>query len=229
MKMIKIRYFAFLKDITSKSEEEVEINCKDINCLIEFLSKKYGKRMQDALINGINGIKVTILVNGEIKNEINPGDEIAILPPPAGGDVIKGKFNFLDEIKKFRQEAPPEAGSLVVYLGFVKGIVEGHKVYELDYESYEDYTVKRISEIESSVKRKYSDVINIKILHAIDKMKPGDDVILIMCIGKGRKDAIHAIEEAIELVKHTTGIWKLEIRDDGEFWVVAGNTRVKRE
>ncbi|AWR96650.1 MoaD family protein [Acidianus sulfidivorans JP7] len=229
MKMIKIKYFAFLKDITNKNEEEINTNCKDVNCLIQLLSQKYGKRMEDALTRGINGIKVTILVNGEVRQNINDGDEVALLPPPAGGDIIKGKFNFLEEIKKFRQEAPPEAGSLVIYLGFVKGVVDGHKVYELDYESYEDYTIKRINEIESLIKNKYSDVIKIKILHAIDKMKPGDDVILIMCIGKGRKDAIHAIEEAIELVKHTTGIWKLEIRDDGDFWVVAGNTRVKKE
>ncbi|MEM0121978.1 MAG: MoaD family protein, partial [Saccharolobus sp.] len=42
------------------------------------------------------------------------------------------------------------------------------------------------------------------------------------------KDVIDAIKEALELVKHTTGIWKLEVRDDGEYWVVAGNTRVKK-
>jgi molybdopterin synthase catalytic subunit len=47
-------------------------------------------------------------------------------------------------------------------------------------------------------------------------------------MGRGRKDSIKAVEEAVELVKNTTGIWKLEIRDDGEFWVVAGNTRVRR-
>lgn len=227
--MIKIRYFAFLKDITGKDEEEVNVNCEDVNCIIQFLSQKYGKRMEEVLKKGINGIRVAILVNGEMKDKISDGDEVAILPPPAGGELVRGKFDFLEEIRKFRQEAPPDAGSLVVYLGFVKGLVEGHKVYELDYEAYESYTIRRLEEIENEIRRKYSDVVKIKIIHAIDKMKPGDDVILIMCMGRGRKDAIHAVEEAIELVKHTTGIWKLEIREDGEFWVVAGNTRVKRE
>lgn len=226
--MIKIKYFAFLKDITGKDEEEIDTSCKDISCLTQFLSQKYGKRMEEALKRGVNGIRVTILVNGEIKDTISDGDEVAILPPPAGGELVRGKFDFLEEIKKFRQEAPPEAGSLVIYLGFVKGVVEGHKVYELDYEAYESYTAKRLKEIEEELKKKYNDVVKIRIIHAIDKMKPGDDVILIMCMGRGRKDAIHAVEEAIELVKHTTGIWKLEIRDDGEFWVVAGNTRVRR-
>lgn len=219
-----------MKDVTNISEEQLYTSCNDINCLIDYLEKKYGKKFSEYVKNGINGIKVAILINGEtnIRN-INDGDEIAFLPPPAGGDVIKGKFDFLEEIKKFRETAPLEAGSLVVYLGFVKGLVESHKVYELDYEAYETYTKKRINEIEKYILNKYKDVINIKIIHAIDNMKPGDNVILIMCIGKGRKDAINAIGEAIELVKHTTGIWKLEIRDDGDYWVVAGNTRVKKD
>ncbi|AWR93338.1 MoaD family protein [Acidianus brierleyi] len=229
MLKVIIKYFAFMKDITGVSEEELSTECSDIDCLINDLEKKYGRKFSEYVKNGVNGIKVAILINGEtnIRN-ISNGDEIAFLPPPAGGDVIRGKFDFLEEIRKFRETAPPEAGSLVVYLGFVKGLVDSHKVYELDYEAYETYTQRRINEIEKYIIDKYKDVINIKIIHAIDNMKPGDNVILIMCIGKGRKDAINAIGEAIELVKHTTGIWKLEIRDDGEYWVVAGNTRVKK-
>ncbi|BDC18110.1 MoaD family protein [Acidianus sp. HS-5] len=226
--MIKLKYFAFIKDITGKDEESIDLNCDTIDCIIKFLSEKYGKKMEEILKNGINGVKVTILVNGKISSTFSDGDEIAIFPPPAGGELIKGKFDLLEEIKKFRESAPLEAGSLVVYLGFVKGLVDGHKVYELRYETYEDYTVRRLKEIEDELMKKYHDLVKINIIHAISHMKPGDDVMLIMCMGRGRKDSIKAAEEAVELVKNTTGIWKLEIRDDGEFWVVAGNTRVKR-
>jgi Molybdopterin converting factor, large subunit len=45
---------------------------------------------------------------------------------------------------------------------------------------------------------------------------------LIMAMGKGRGDTLKAVQETVELVKHTTGIWKLESRDDGEFWVIGG-------
>jgi molybdopterin synthase catalytic subunit len=226
--MIKLKYFAFIKDITGKDEETLDINCNTIDCIIKFLSEKYGKKMEEILKNGINGVKVTILVNGKISNIINDGDEVAIFPPPAGGELVKKKFDLLEEIRKFRENAPPEAGSLVIYLGFVKGVAEGHRVYELRYEAYEDYTIRRLKEIEDELMKKYHDLVKIKIVHVISNMKPGDDVLLIMCMGRGRKDSIKAVEEAVELVKNTTGIWKLEIRDDGEFWVVAGNTRVRR-
>ncbi|MQL55854.1 MoaD family protein [Acidianus ambivalens] len=228
MKMIKVKYFAFIKDITGKDEETLDLNCNTVDCIIKFLSEKYGRKMEEILKNGINGVKVTILVNGKISHTVADGDEVAIFPPPAGGELVKSKFDLLEEIRKFRENAPPEAGSLVVYLGFVKGIVDGHRVYELRYEAYEDYTIRRLKEIEDELMKKYHDLVKIKIIHVISNMKPGDDVLLIMCMGRGRKDSIKAVEEAVELVKNTTGIWKLEIRDDGEFWVVAGTTRVKR-
>ncbi|BCS92800.1 MoaD family protein [Metallosphaera javensis (ex Sakai et al. 2022)] len=227
---IRVRYFALVKDITGKDFEELETHCSELDCLVDELATKYGARFKALLQGQISGVKVFFLVNGKTNvKEIRDGDEVAVLPPPAGGDLRRGKLDILDEIRSFRATAPPEAGSMIIYVGFVKGIVEGHEVKNLVYEAYDSYTQSRLSEIENEIKNKYKDVLNIKIIHAIDNMKPGDDVILIMTIGRGRKDSIDAVKEAIELVKHTTGIWKLEVRDDGEFWVVAGNTRVKRE
>ncbi|MCH1771643.1 MULTISPECIES: MoaD family protein [Metallosphaera] len=227
---VKVRYFALVKDITGKDSEEIDTRCSKLNCLLDELVEKYGPRFKALLQGQVSGVKVFFLVNGKMNvEEIREGDEVAILPPPAGGDMRRGKLDILEEIRRFRATAPPEAGSMVIYVGFVKGIVEGHQVKNLVYEAYESYTQARLKEIENEIKSRYKDVLDIRIIHAIDNMKPGDDVILIMAIGRGRKDSIDAIREAIELVKHTTGIWKLEIRDDGEFWVVAGNTRVKRE
>lgn len=226
---IRIRYFSFLQDFTGKDMEDVETECKTIECLINQLSSMYGEEFYKVVKNGLGNIKISILVNGKTSTTIKDGDEVAFLPPPAGGELyISSRFDLLEEIRKFREKAPPEAGSLVVYLGIVKGIVEGHKVFELRYQAYEKYTEQRFNEIINEVKRKYPDLIDLRILHVIDNTKPGDNVLLIMALGKGRKDAITAVEETLELVKHTTGIWKLEIRDDGEYWVVAGNTRVRK-
>lgn len=227
---VKIRYFAFLQDFTGKDSEIIETECKDIECLISQLEHIYGKEFGRVIKEGLGSIKVNILVNGrsDIKN-INEGDEIALLPPPAGGELrVNSRFNLLEEIKKFRGEAGNEVGSMVIYLGIVKGVVEGHKVYELKYQAYEDYTKKRLQEIQEELMKKYKDLVKVKIIHVIDDLKPGEDVFLVMALGRGRKDTIRAVEEAVELVKHTTGIWKLEVRDDGEYWVIAGNTRVKR-
>jgi molybdopterin synthase catalytic subunit len=226
---VTVRYFAFLLDFTGKEYEIVETDCKTVECLISELEAKYGKEFGKIVREGLGNIKISILVNGKKQEEINNGDEVAIFPPPAGGELrIGGRLDILEEIRKFREEAGEEVGSMVIYLGIVKGVVEGHKVYKLKYQAYEDYTKKRFEEIISSLKEKYKDLVKIKIIHVIDELKPGEDVFLVMALGRGRKEAIRAVEDAVEMVKHSTGIWKLEVRDDGEFWVVAGNTRVKR-
>ena len=226
---VKVRYFAFVKEVTGKGEEVLDTECKDVSCLIDQLKGIYGKKFADLLDQGKSGVKVVILVDGDAeKKELNEGSEIAIFPPPSGGDVVKGEVNLLQEISRFLERRNDEVGSLVVYAGIVKGLVEGHKVYELKYEAYEEYTRKRFEEIKRSLKEKYRDLVDIEIVHGISDFKPGQIVFVVMALGRGRKDTIEAVKEAVELVKHTTGIWKLEVRDDGEYWVVAGNTRVKK-
>jgi len=226
---VKLRYFAFLTDLTKKNEEYLETTCRKIDCIIEQISEKYGKNFGRIIKEGYNGIKIVILVNGKQGvEEVKDGDEIAFLPPPSGGSLVYDKLDILEEIRKAKEEANLDSGSMVIYIGFVKGIVEGHKVFELRYQSYEEYTKRRLVEIQEEIKKKYNSITSIKIYHKIGNMKPGEVVILIIGIGKERHETFKAVEEALELVKHTAGIWKLEVRDDGEYWVVAGNTRVRR-
>ncbi len=226
---VRVRYFAFVKDVTGKGEEELETECKDVDCLIGQLKATYGKKFADLLDQGKSGVKVVVLVDGESnRRELREGSEVAIFPPPSGGDILRGEVNLLHEISRFMERRSDEVGSLVVYAGIVKGLVEGHKVYELKYEAYEEYTRKRFEEIKRSLKEKYKDLVDIEIVHGISDFRPGQIVFLVMALGRGRKETIDAVREAVELVKHTSGIWKLEVRDDGEYWVVAGNTRVKK-
>ena len=81
---MKIKYFAWIKEITNNSEEE--INSEEIYNLDElklFMIKKYPdlKKHLDKEI-------LTIAVNQEyiIENlNLNANDEIAIFPPVSGG------------------------------------------------------------------------------------------------------------------------------------------------
>ena len=230
MVKVKVRYFAFVKDVTGKTEEVIDTNCKDVDCLVAELKTIYGKRFADIIDYGKSGVKVVVLVDGQSgAKELHEGSEVAIFPPPSGGEIVHGEVNLLEEIRKFMNRITEEVGSLVVYTGIIKGIVEGHRVSELKYEAYEEYTKRRFEEIKRELKEKYKDLVDIEIVHGISDFKPGQTVFVVMALGKGRKDTIDAVKEAVELVKNTTGIWKLEVRDDGEFWVVAGNTRVKKE
>lgn len=227
---VRVRYFAFVKDVTGVPEEWVQTDCADVNCLIEQLTQKYGKRFHELIVNGKGGVRVVILVDGSTESKhLKDGSEVAIFPPPAGGEIVEDELDLIRIIQEFLSRRTNEVGSFVLYAGIVKGEVEGHEVYELKYEAYKEYTLRRFSEIKEYLKKKYPGLVDIEIYHGISSFRPGQVVLAVLALSKGRKDGIEAVKEAVELVKHTSGIWKLEVRDDGEYWVVAGDTRVKRE
>ncbi|MFK6999927.1 MoaD/ThiS family protein [Flavobacterium oreochromis] len=78
---IKIKYFGQLTDITHKEEEIIFIDKDKITCieLIDNLLLKY---------KGLEEILFKIAINKKLQNKnyiINQEDEIALLPPFAGG------------------------------------------------------------------------------------------------------------------------------------------------
>ncbi|MGC9105817.1 MAG: MoaD family protein [Thermoprotei archaeon] len=227
---VRVRYFAFVKDVTGVSEELIETDCHDVDCLLDQLKSKYGKEFSELLEKGRGGVRVVVLVDGSAESRsLKEGSEVAVFPPPAGGEVVDGAVDLLSAVGAFLSKWNDEVGSLVVYAGIVKGRVEGHEVKELRYEAYKEYTLKRFAEIKDYLKKKYPGLVDIEIIHGIATFRPGQVVFVVMALSRGRKDGIEAVKEAVELVKHTTGIWKLEVRDDGEYWVVAGDTRVRKE
>ena len=81
---MKIKYFAWLKDITNiESEMFDNININDINELKKYIVKKYPDLKQQ-----IDRDVLRIAVNHEyiVENiRLNANDEIAIFPPVSGG------------------------------------------------------------------------------------------------------------------------------------------------
>ncbi len=84
--MVRVKFFATLRDITEKREIEIH-GIKNIKELLEYLYNRYGKKFKKEIEE-----KNMILVNGHnildmegYTTEINDEDEIAIFPPVGGG------------------------------------------------------------------------------------------------------------------------------------------------
>ena len=82
---MKILYFAWLKDKTGKSEECInDKKIKDVNSLLNFISKKYPKLKE--LTSKKHILRIAINLNYTTKNKkLTNNDEIAIFPPVSGG------------------------------------------------------------------------------------------------------------------------------------------------
>tara|TARA_B100001121_G_C18353997_1_gene463838 strand:- start:256 stop:501 length:246 start_codon:yes stop_codon:yes gene_type:complete len=81
---MKIKYFAWIKEITSKDDEEIKTNYpKNINELKKTLCKLY-----PGLEKHFNNNILRFAINMEYTStnkRLNPNDEIAIFPPVSGG------------------------------------------------------------------------------------------------------------------------------------------------
>jgi molybdopterin synthase sulfur carrier subunit len=84
--MLKIVYFASLKDRIGRSEESIDLpmSVSSVDSLIEHLSTRHG----DEWSSIINGSTVLVAVNHEMSDRSAPvreGDEVAFFPPVTGG------------------------------------------------------------------------------------------------------------------------------------------------
>ncbi len=118
-------------------------------------------------------------------------------------------------------------GALAVFVGFVKGVVEGRRVESLLYTAHDNYAIRVFQEIARTAIRKYNGIHEIRIIHRLGELKPGSTTLYILVSGVSRSQTIAAMKEVLERVKHEAPIYKLEKREDGEFWVI-GDQRIKR-
>jgi len=81
---MKIKYFAWIKDITNLEEEEIDLNeAKNLDELKTFIIKKYPD-LKKHMIKEI--LRFAINQEYAVNNtNLNNEDEIAIFPPVSGG------------------------------------------------------------------------------------------------------------------------------------------------
>jgi len=113
-----------------------------------------------------------------------------------------------------------ECGAIVSFIGIVRGIgYDGSRVKYLHYETEEEVAIKELEEVRNEVLRKY-DVKEVLIYHYIGTLEPGSDTIYIMVAAKHREPAFEAARYALELVKKRVHIWKKEVTEEGEYWIM---------
>ncbi len=233
---IKIRFFSIYRDIVGR--EQIEIEMPDnigIGAIIKHLINRYPK-----LEKIFDEIKPLVLLNGVVADEtkmINDGDEIAIIPPVSGGldnRVKTGLFSrdmdidINREINELIIGTEGEGiGAIAIFVGVVKDRIENAKVNELIYEAYEPYVSEYLEKIaREEIER--NRVKAIRIFHRVGSARPGEKTLFIAVASTSRNESINTLREILERVKHEVPIFKLEKRDDGEYWIIGDGKRVKR-
>ena len=164
--------------------------------------------------------KVLVSVNHEIAHEdtqIHDQDEVALLPPFAGGAgpmdtnvsddtvmvrVQRENFSIDAELDRLRGRSK-RIGGISVFLGTARDRSKGRDVSGITFECYEGMAQKKLREIRERALQDF-DVIEVLILHRFGQIDIGENIVLIIVGAEHRADAFRACQWAIDELKQIT-------------------------
>lgn len=177
--------------------------------------------------------KVLVSVNQEIAHAdtaIHDTDEIALLPPFAGGSSINAvsddnqfvrvqqeNFSIDQELDRVRSRSK-RIGGIATFLGIARDRSRGRDVDSITFEHYEGMAQKKLREIRERALNDF-DILELLIIHRYGEIAIGENIVLIIAGAEHRVDAFRACKWAIDELKQITPIWKLEHTPEGEVWV----------
>lgn len=222
--MVTIKLFGLLKTLANNQTDlSLSLNggrrVKDLVAILEAKHPQIGEL--------IHKKKVLVSVNQEIaheETEVKDGDEVALLPPFAGGAddamlvrVQRENFSVDAEIDRVRTRST-RIGGISVFLGTARDHSRGHDVSAITFEYYEGMAQKKLREIRERALKDF-DVLEVLILHRYGEIRIGENIVLIVVGAEHRADAFRACKWCIDELKQITPIWKLEQTPAGEVWV----------
>jgi len=222
--MVTIKLFGLLKTLANNQTDlSFALNggrrVKDLVALLGAKHPQIGEL--------IHKKKVLVSVNHEIAHEdteVKDGDEVALLPPFAGGadDVMlvrvqRENFSVDAEIDRVRKRST-RIGGISIFLGTARDHSKGHDVSAITFEYYEGMAQKKLREIRERALKDF-DVLEVLILHRYGEIRIGENIVLIVVGAEHRADAFRACKWCIDELKQITPIWKLEQTPEGEVWV----------
>jgi molybdopterin synthase catalytic subunit/molybdopterin converting factor small subunit len=229
--MVTVRLFGMTKSLAG-NEGSLSLalnNGRQVKDLVGLLDAGY-----PAIGELIHKKKVLVSVNQEIahdETEIRDGDEVALLPPFAGGTttmndtdddalfvrVQREDFSVDAEINRVRGRSN-RIGGISIFLGTARDRSKGKDVDSITFEHYEGMAQKKLREIRERALKEF-DIIEVAILHRYGEIGIGENIVLIVVGAEHRAEAFRACKWAIDELKQITPIWKLEHTPEGEVWV----------
>ena len=222
--MITVKLFGLLKTLANNQTDlSFALNggrrVKDLVALVDAKHPQIGEL--------IHKKKVLVSVNQEIAHEdteVKDGDEVALLPPFAGGAddamlvrVQRENFSVDAEIDRVRRRST-RIGGISIFLGTARDHSKGRDVSAITFEYYEGMAQKKLREIRERALKEF-DVLEVLILHRYGEIRIGENIVLIVVGAEHRADAFRACKWCIDELKQITPIWKLEQTLEGEVWV----------
>jgi molybdopterin synthase catalytic subunit len=207
---VRVRLFAGLRE--RAGAEEVELELPDGALVSDAL---------DRLSAVTDGMRVVMAVNHEYADpdaSLEPGDELALIPPVSGGSVavthvrITSEPLSLDALRERVRDS--RAGAIVTFEGVTR------EVEQLEYEAYAEMAQGQILEIVAAATERYG-LCAAAAEHRVGVVPLSEPSVAIAVSAPHRAEAFAAGREIIDRIKAQAPIWK---KEQGE-WVKGTSPR----
>jgi molybdopterin synthase catalytic subunit/molybdopterin converting factor small subunit len=214
---VRVRMFGALSEMTGASEEVLDIPEGSVAGDVLGLLAEHHPSITD-----LAG-QVRVAVNLEVADSsqrLVEDDEIALLPPVAGGaNVLTGLRERIDVNEAIDAVTAPEAGGIVVFIGTVRNNAEEWgSVNRLEYSAYHEMAESVLKLVAEEALEKWP-LNGVAILHGLGDLEVGDRTVVVACSSAHRGEAFEACRYAIDEAKARVPIWKKERGPGGERWV----------
>ena len=131
-------------------------------------------------------------------------------------------FDVSAEIAALRR-SNPKIGAVASFIGVVRDVNDGSAVGEMTLEHYPGMTEKSIEEIITQARGRWQ-VLDALVIHRVGKLRPTDQIVLVIVTSAHRGDAFAACEFIMDYLKTKAPFWKKEQTGEGARWVEARAT-----
>jgi molybdopterin synthase catalytic subunit len=114
----------------------------------------------------------------------------------------------------------PAVGAIASFVGLVRDVSDGERVSEMTLEHYPGMTERALEEIVAQAKSRW-DIIEVLVVHRIGRLRPLDQIVLVVVTGAHRGEAFAACEFVMDYLKTQAPFWKKEQTPAGARWVEA--------
>ena len=133
--------------------------------------------------------------------------------------VQTGDFDVSAEIAALRKD-DPRVGGVASFIGVVRDLNEGGTVSEMTLEHYPGMTESALEKIVAEAKSRW-DIYDALVVHRIGRLKPTDQIVLVVVTSAHRGEAFQACEFLMDYLKTRAPFWKKEQTGEGARWVEA--------
>lgn len=216
---VEVRYFAAARELCGTDRESLALPA-DAVCARDVLALVAARHPRLAPVVA----RMRLAVNGALVHDDDPvraGDELAVLPPVAGGAprlcALRDAPLSLDEALAAVRHAG--AGAVAVFVGTVRDHADGKPVAHLDYEAHPEMAEREMRAILEAIEHATPGV-RLAALHRTGHLAVGDTAVVVAASAPHRAEAFAACRDAIERIKAHVPIWKHEWAPDGSaHWV----------